>query len=172
MKLTETEKYKQREMKYVSEYVAKFYPRAKVFFKQRIGKALPELEKELGELKAHRMYNVFRRWADAIVIWKREMILIEGKLKADPKVIGQLLLYRSIVKDTPELVKYKDYPLHSVLLTPYFDRDTERLCAEYGIEIVRYIPDWLEEYLEHLQHYWSGEYRKKKGLKELKGGLK
>lgn len=148
-----------RERRLVAEWVSLRYPEAKVFIQKRIGAPPQFLVNELGLRKADNYYKPLKRWADAIIITKEEIILVEGKIRSTPAVVGQLEYYGEIVKKTPDLAAWAHLPVRLVLLSPWVDPGMEDYCAQKGITIEHYHPPWIDEYMKEIQGYQTAEYR-------------
>lgn len=133
---------------------------------KRIGPPPEALVKEYGLRKADDLYKPFKRWADAIIITQDEMILVEGKIRSTPAVIGQLEFYGRIVKETPDLAPYKHLRLVLLLLTPWIDPTIEAYSASKGIRVAHYHPPWIDEYMREIQGYTSAEYQEAKAARE------
>ncbi len=95
----------------------------------------------LGILPSHelaKMYMVTLRWADAIV-WDHvndELVLIEAKLRTDSGAVGQLKLYKELLKRTPEFSQYAGKRIRLVFLCPTLDMNLAQLCSKEGIDYV------------------------------------
>lgn len=81
-----------------------------------------------------RMYAVLLRWADAIVLEKGQVKIIEAKLRPDPGAVGQLELYKQLFPHTPEFSEFKNWPLVLVLLTATLDLNMVEMCSKKGIQ--------------------------------------
>lgn len=138
------------EMRLISEWVKGAYPGAEVWLRLRLGRARPLNPDLEGDPDAERVSRVFARWADAVVVTRDELIVVEAKVKSSPGAIGQLLVYRDLVRDTPELRSYEDRPLALLLLVAVEDPAVTRLCEAQGIRHAVYRPSWLAEYLSNL----------------------
>ena len=142
--------YKQRERRYVPEYVAERFPDKKAaFFNVPIGPAPKILHAAHPEVSlAH-----FRRWrlyADAIVVMPDRLILIEGKLRKPKDGLGSLIQYRPLVKQTPELLPYINLPLECRLVCPRPDPRIITVAAANDIILDVYAPEWAMSYLREL----------------------
>jgi len=96
------------------------------------------------------MIGSWRRWADAIIILKDKLIVLEAAIRPQPGKISQLDLYTRLVPHTPELAAWKALPIEKVLLYAIEDPATTLMAREQGIRCVEYKPLWLESYLELL----------------------
>ena len=92
-----------------------------------------------------RMYAVTLRWADAIVLHKGEVLIIESKLRADLGAVGQLLGYKELFRVTPEFSAYKDWPIRLQLLIPFTSLDLVELCSKNDIDYITYTFEEIEE---------------------------
>jgi hypothetical protein len=139
--------YKQRERRYVPEYVNETYPqRVTVFYNVAVGPAPEELWRAHPEIP----YESFRRWrfwVDAIVILSDRMVLIEGKIRKPAEGLGQLLMYKALLPQTPELSPYARLPVEMVLVTPRPDPRVIGVAASLGVKVEIYTKDWVQEYL-------------------------
>ena len=93
----------------------------------------------LGPLPSHslaKMYMVTLRWADAVVVDKGTVYIIEAKLKPNAGAIGQLLQYQSLFKDTPEFSQIANYPVKLIYLASEMRIDIYEMCKKYNIEFI------------------------------------
>lgn len=100
----------------------------------------------LPNVKYARMYKVLLHWADALVFDGNQLILIEAKIRPDPKAIGQLEFYKQQLEKTPEFSQYMKYPIKLVLLTTLEDRNVRAFAAERDIDYEIYSPPWVKAY--------------------------
>ncbi len=156
----------QWETRLVTEYVANTYPHAiATFFRMRLG-APPAPESDvLDDVARLNMAKPWMPWADAVVVTD-EIILLEGKIRGTSAALGQILHYREILPNTPELLPFYGRPLRCILLAPWIEPYMADLLAKHGIDYANYMPAWINEYIEWRQHYHTAEYRRSKELKE------
>jgi hypothetical protein len=145
-----SEKWQPREMRLVSEYVAKYYPNSISLTRVRLGPTHPALILENISEEEKNMLTVWRRWADAIVITRNRLILIEGAILPDPGDVSKLILYEYLLKYTPELQQYLDRDIVKVLLLAIEDPVLEKIARAAGIQVVVFCPDWVREYIQSL----------------------
>jgi len=138
------------EAEYVSEYCQQIFPWVPVIYHCRLGTwptplTAPELTPE-----EQRLLRVRMRWADAVVIERKKLILIEGKLRASEflKGLGELLVYRTLIPHTAELAKYMPRPVESRLLIPIADPVVSAVAAQHDIRVVVYKPKFWEDFLK------------------------
>lgn len=124
----------------VYEYVQTYYLDVPHWFREEVGPLPPGTNPML--------YAKTRRWADAIVHLPDKTILIEGKMKAEPSVIGQLLNYRNLLPQTPLFYKYREIPIEMLLVCASINKDTEELVKEAGIEVAMFKPSNYDTWVE------------------------
>ena len=139
------------ETRMLSEYVSAQYPGAEAFFRVRLG-PLTTLADSRGLTDEERaMLGSFRRWADVVVVTPRELIVIEGKMRAKPDALGQLRLYRGLLLQTPELARFLDRPVALELVVAIEDPAVSRIAGEFGVRVRIYKPSWLAEWLAEVR---------------------
>ena len=142
---------RQTEMRFVSAYLATFHPEDRCKMHVLLG-AYPEPPKGTVLNKTEQLtLGCMRKWADAIVIAKDKLTLIEGKLIIHRyfEGLGQLQVYSRLVPQTPELQPYLDRPTECILLVPVEDPLVRTLCIENNIRMVIWRPLFVEEYLRN-----------------------
>lgn len=139
-----------REMRLVSEFLAKHYGKYPTRTRVRVGSVHPKLRP--GELSdaEQKMVGVFRRWADAVVFMPDRLVLIEAAIRPSPGDISQLELYEHLLPKTPELAEHKDKPIEKLLLYALEDPVIVSMARERGIRVVYFHPPWIDEYLKVL----------------------
>jgi len=119
--------------------------------RQRLGSYAPEEYEKILKPEELRILGLFRRWADAVYITEDTVYIIEAMIRADPKKIGQLELYLKLVPHTPELKPYlKGRKIQGVLLYCIEDPVMVAMAREKGFLCVKYVPEWLPDYLRLL----------------------
>lgn len=148
--LKKTRTYAPREMRLVSEYIAKTYPGESFKMNVRLGSLHPRLQGRFLSEAEQRMVGVFRRYADGLIFLQNEVILIEAAIRPQPGKISILELYKRLIPMTPDLAEIKDKPVRMVLLCAIDDPVMTQLAREKGIEVVMFRPQWVDEYIETL----------------------
>lgn len=137
-----------RETRLVAEYVARAFPDARVILHPRLGPPLPRSDLgRFSEDEARAVGHVLRRYADAIVVERDRLLVVEAKIILEPGVISQLLLYLELVKTTPELEQFRGRPLQGLIVCSVLDEATVALAARSGLRVVTWRPPWVDEYL-------------------------
>ena len=160
------------ETRYVSDYVLSKFPNDIVQYRCPLGRVPESMIKELGLSKAIGMYRPYRPEVDALVITANDITIIEGKIFKVMDGLSKLPVYRSLVKETPELDLYKKFPIRAILVTPKQPVWSAPFVREQGIEIDIFLPAWLDEYYKSQEQYWTAEERMKRlERKEVLKGL-
>lgn len=142
-----------RETRLLSEWIVKTFPNDKVIYRVRLGQPPGWAKTSIDGGAPPEIYKIYQRWADAIIITPKELILIEAKIKPDPGVISQINLYEQLLPKTPELQEFMDLPTRKVLLMAQRDLDVEELARTQDIEIQYYSPPWVTDYLKEIHRY-------------------
>ena len=140
----------QREVRLVADFVAEFYPDDRSILNLRVGGINPVItdqdltEGELALIGSH------RRFADAVVIRERDLILIEGMILPSLGKVSQILGYRALLPLTPELGSFASMPITAIIVGPIEDLFLARLARQSDILVRVYRPPWIEEFLNGL----------------------
>ncbi len=140
----------QRETRLVADFVSAFYPDDRAVFNLRVGGINPVItdqdltEGELTLIGAH------RRYADAVIIQERELVLIEGMILPTLGKVSQILGYRALLPFTPELGDHASKPVTAIIVGPIEDQFLARLARQQGVLVRVYRPPWIEEFLNGL----------------------
>lgn len=160
----EPRKWEPRETRLVSEYIVKFYPKDQHFTRVRLGALHPELLPEKLSDEERRMLVVWKRWADAIVVTRTKVILIEAAILPDPGDISKLLLYEYLLRHTPEFEQYLDRPIEKQLVICVEDPLLTKIARGSDIKVIAFAPEWVSDYVRSL----AG--RKQRGPMTYPGG--
>lgn len=134
------------ETRLLMEYLAEAYPddrwltnvKVGTDLKPRVGLALSEEER--------RMFKVYQRFPDAVVVRPHELVVIEATIARSPEKVGRLLEYLLIVPHTAELKPFLDRPIVGELVTAQADGVAAMLAQRQGMRYVVFAPPWLEEF--------------------------
>ncbi len=140
----------QRERRLVAEYLAIHFPGARIMIDVRLG-VLPDAGTN-GPYPnmPPGLFSAWRRWADALVFTGDEVIIVEGKIRPDVGVIGQLELYMKLVPKTAELRDLLTRPLVALLVTAVDDPALAELCRDKNFRYATFRPDWVDDYLSSI----------------------
>lgn len=142
-----------RETRLLSEWVAKNYPEDKVMFRVRLGRPPAWAEASIAEGAPPEIYKIYQRWADAIIIREKELILIEAKIRPIPGVVSEINLYAQLIPKTPELAEFMDRPIRKLILMAVWDPEITELASVDNIKVEIYNPSWVIEYLKEHRKY-------------------
>jgi len=149
----------EHETRYVSEWVLQNYPKDTVKYRCPLGTAPDMWLKTMGMEKALRSYRPFRPEVDACIITRNELILIEGKIMRVLDGAAKLIIYRDLVDITPELQHLAPLKRRAIVLTPQPPGWAKTITEKHKIEFEIYKPDWLTDYWEWMNKYWTAEER-------------
>src|ERR687891_4351 len=95
----------------LAEYLAASHPDARVINRQRLGPDGATYEDpRLTESERRLLGAAFRRWADAVVIDRDVLLVIETAMVPDPRDISLVQTYLRLVDVTPELEPWRRLP--------------------------------------------------------------
>jgi len=149
-KSNEKRQWQPRELRMVSEFLAKYYPDYPYKMRVRLGSIHPDLAPEQLSDAEKRLVGVTRRWADCIVVMPDRLVLIEVAIRPSPGDISQLELYELLVPHTPELAEYASLPIEKLLVYAIEDPLVVAMARDRGIKAIYFKPDWVDEYLKLL----------------------
>lgn len=150
---------KERERRYISEYMRDTYPRGDYLVNVELGPIPQEYVSRYGLAKAAALFRPTRPRVDAVHWSPDEYVLIEAKLRDIKTGIGDLMYYLQQAKIAPDLPHYDGQPIVTRLVVP-FDLAWLRPAADAaGVEVVVYYQDWISDYVRERQHYHTSEYR-------------
>jgi len=75
------------------------------------------------------------------------MVLLEGKIRKPAGGLGQLLMYKALLKETPELSPYTRLPVEMILVTPRPDPRVIGVAASLGVKVEIWTKPWVQDYL-------------------------
>ena len=139
-----------REMQMLSEWLVKTQKGKRWMTRVRLGSPRAEIPRPEMSIEERSMVGVWRRWADAIILEKDSVTIVEAAIRPQPGKISQLELYAMLFPQTPELAPWHGLPLTLLLLYSIEDPATILLARQKGILCVEYKPNWLPAYMEAL----------------------
>lgn len=122
----------------VKEYIQANYANVPHWIRVEVG-PIPGTDNPL-------LFSRLRRWADAVIIMPDHILVIEAKMKADVNVIGQLLLYASLVPQTPLFARYAKLPVKAKVVTAMITDEVRRAIESAGIEVEVFKPSNFEQW--------------------------
>jgi hypothetical protein len=136
------------EQKYISEFIAKFYPNpVRVMLQVPMGDTPHSHAKGRADVTAKWFWRYGPR-ADAIVIMPDKLVLIEAETRRPVVGLSELDVYSREIDRSPHLFPYNKLPKEIVLVSPIFDRHVAEVCEAKGFKYVIFHPDWIDEHLK------------------------
>ena len=150
---------KERERRYISEYMVHKWPEGGWQLNVALGPIPDNLVQQYGVKAAAALFRPTRLRVDA-VRWSPERYdLIEAKLRNIKDGIGDLLIYQRLAPKTPDLPFYDKQPIHLVLVVPYDVPWIRDITDANNIEYAVFWQDWVKDYVKERQNYFTAEYR-------------
>ncbi|MBU2060160.1 MAG: hypothetical protein KKB38_20815 [Gammaproteobacteria bacterium] len=164
---------KERERRYISEYMMHEWPQGGWQLNVELGPIPQEYVDRYGLGKAAAMFRPTRPRVDAIKWTSDRYYLIEAKIRDIKAGIGDLSYYRGMVPQTPDLPFYAGQEVIMRLVVPWMI-DWIRAAADAArVEVAVYWSEWIADYVKERQHYFTREYRderaEKMRLREILG---
>ena len=157
----------ERERRMISEWALDRHPQDIVRFNLPLGAIPANLPQVTSEGKRTGAARPWRLRADAVVICPDRLRIVEAKILSTKSALGDLLLYRPLVDETPELQMYMPRTIEMVAVVPWESESIQAIARPLGITIDVFEPDWLEEFLGWRHRYWTREYRQAREAKNL-----
>lgn len=131
------------ERRYSVEYVLKNYPEdTRVKYNAPLG--LPPKEAlERYPSDPLKFFKPWRKYTDATVIYPPYLDIIECKIWSPEKGFADLLEYRELIPETPELQEFTDLTVRLFLVIPFVRPHWESMAQRYEINLVIWRPDWV-----------------------------
>lgn len=153
---------KERERRYIAEYLKDNYPRGNWQLNVELGRIPEEYIQRYGLTRAAALFRPSRPRVDA-VIWEPERyILVEAKLRDIKAGIGDLLYYQAQLPNTPDLPYYDGQPFRLRLVVPWLVEWIHQVATAAGVEVVVSWQDWIADYIRERLDYFTAEYRAKR----------
>lgn len=131
------------ERRYSVEYVLQNYPSdTRVKYNAPVGMVAKEVLKQYpgADIK---FFKPWRKYTDATVIAPPYLDIIECKIWSPEKGFADLLEYRELIPQTPELEEFKDLIVRLFLVIPFTRPHWESMAKRYEINLVVWRPDWV-----------------------------
>ena len=164
---------KERERRYITQCMKDTYPDMNWQLNVELGPIPQELIDRYGMGGAAALFRPTRPRVDAVMWTPEAYYLIEAKLRAIKSGIGDLMFYRLQAKLTYDLPFYDGQPIKAILFLPWMIDWMQAAAKEADIEIKVIWYDWINEYVQMRQNYFTSEWRTKRAetmrLRELFG---
>jgi len=156
---------KERERRYISEYMLKTYPDMKWQINVELGPIPQEYVDRYGLGKAAALFRPTRPRVDAIRWTDKKYYLIEAKLRDIKGGIGDLTYYRGMAKLTPDMPFYDGQRIVCLLVVPYMIEWISWAAKAARVEVDVYWAEWVADYVKERQHYFTAAYRNERAEK-------
>ena len=156
---------KERERRYISEYMLKTWPEGGWQLNVELGPIPQEYIDRYGLGKAAALFRPTRPRVDAVKWNDKAYYIIEAKIRDIKAGIGDLSYYRGMLPRTPDLPFYDGQPIICRLVVPWMI-DWIKVAAEAAqVEVKVFWVGWIDEYIKERQHYFTREYRDERAEK-------
>ncbi len=152
----------ERERRYIAEYLKTQYPRGNWQLNVELGAIPADYVQRYGQTRAAALFRPTRPRVDAVIWEPGAYILVEAKLRDIKAGIGDLLYYKGVLGDTPDLPSYEGQPYKFRVVVPWNVEWINQVALAAGVEVVVYMTDWIEAYVAERQNYFTAEYRAKR----------
>jgi len=164
---------KERERRYISEYMIHQWPQGGWQLNVELGPIPQEYVDRLGLGKAAAMFRPTRPRVDAVKWTPEKYYIIEAKIRDIKAGIGDLSYYRGMIPRTPDLPFYDGQEIVARLIVPWMIEWIQVAADAAQVEVVVHVEDWIADYVKERQHYFTSEYRaeraEKMRLREILG---
>src|SRR6266508_869719 len=134
------------ESRLLMAYLAERYEGRQWFVHPRMG-ADPDMTGiDPADEGRRRFQRNFNRWADAVVVDERELIVIEARMWDPSRAVGKLLEYMLLVPATPDLQPFLPRRLVGEVLTLQHDALGQLVIERAGLRYVHFDRPWAEDY--------------------------
>ena len=140
-------RYRQVHESYLTEWLGMNFPPGTWRTNVTVGKIVTPPGVSLTPEEYANLRETFGAQADAIVFLPNEVIIVEAMVRHEPGVLEDLLKYKRLFLKDDTFDRYHTLPIRLVILTPLDLGEYEKMAKDMGIEVVRYNPVWIQEYL-------------------------
>lgn len=164
---------KERERRYIAEYMVHQWPEGEWQLNVELGPIPQEYVDRLGLGRAAALFRPTRPRVDAVKWTKERYYIIEAKIRDIKAGIGDLSYYRGMIPRTPDLPYYDGQEIVTRLVVPWMIEWIQVAADAAQVDVVVFHAAWIDEYVKERQHYFTAEYRaeraEKMRLREILG---
>jgi hypothetical protein len=143
---------------YLAEFLGLNFPPGTWRTNVRLGRVKVPEGASLSPEEERLLKGAFAGSADAIVFLEDEVIIIEAMVRHEPGSVEDLLRYKRLFLSDPEFREHWGKRIRLMLVTPLELGEWAKFAEEQGIEIVRYAPPWIMEYIySYPRREWRGK---------------
>lgn len=132
---------------YLTEWLGITYPPGTWRTNVALGEVTVPANMVMSSSEARFVVQAWRPVADAVVVLRDQVHLVECKVRDDRGKMEQLLEYDYLFPKTAEYRAEWGKPRRLILLTPKDQGEYQKFLEMYGITVVYYSPPWVLEYL-------------------------
>jgi hypothetical protein len=140
----------------LDEWLSLRYPHVKSLGRLRLGPTRASVQNVTLTAEQVAMLSVLNWYADAIVLSPSEQLIIEAKVEAKPRAVGEVLFYQRLLQHTPELKALGQIVLQPVVLFAEDDESVADFARSLGVRVEIYTPPWIVTYLTRVQFRGRG----------------
>jgi hypothetical protein len=142
----------QWEEAYVSEYLAKFWPRHRYIIHFKITNPPEPLIADPNDPNEMNLLRSYCRYADAIIFASPILYIVEAKLRSNEylKALGEMLYYLEYIRENNS-INWKEFStIKGIIVIPHNDYKFMKLAEKYNIQVVKYKPTFWDTFIK----YW------------------
>ena len=160
-----------RERRFISNYLLQRLPDGGWTTNVPLGPIPEEIVKRYGQVAGSRLFQPSRPRIDAVYPTESVYWLIEAKIREAKAAIGDLLVYRSLALKTLDLPGYTGQPFGMRLVVPWALEWIKEAATAHGMDLVVFLPAWVEDYVRLRQNYFTKEVREARDEKMRLRGI-
>ena len=140
----------------VEEWLSRRYPNVATLGRIRLGPTRATVVGVELTPEHQAMLSVLNWYPDALILAPGEALIVEAKLEAKPRAIGEVLFYRHLLYATPELQQFMPLNVTPAVLFAQDDPAIRAFAHSLGVQVEIYTPQWFPGYLETVQFRGRG----------------
>ena len=142
---------------YLIEWLGSSFPPGTWRTNVRLGDKLIAKDNQALTWEERQALMPFGACADAVIVHKGEVAIVEAMVRHEPGSAEDLLKYKALLPYTSGYEWTKDKPIRLIILTPLELGWYEKFYNSLGIEVVHYAPLWVQEYIHmYPRRWWRG----------------
>lgn len=149
----------ERERRYIAEYMATYFPAGGYSLNVPLGPIPEDIVARYGVTAGAALWRPARLRVDAVAWQPNVYWLIEAKVRAPRDAIGSLSVYLDLAPRTPDLPNYEGQEIRGRLVVPWALDWIRDLARERGLDLVEFLPAWVEAYVRSIQDYFTRDAR-------------
>ncbi len=160
-----------RERRFVQDYLLQRIPEGGWTTNVPLGPIPEEILQRHGQAAGSRLFFPSRPRIDAVFPTPEAYWLIEAKIREAKAAIGDLLVYKALAEKTLDLPGYTGQPFRMRLVVPWALDWIKEAAASHGMDLVIFLPPWVEDYVKLRQNYFTKEVREARDEKVRLRGI-